>query len=125
MGTRISIQVLCSGEEVFDALDCAFGWFHEVEKHCTRFDPESELRRLALQPGVAVPVSTILFEAVQFALKVAEATDGAFDPTMGRLMEARGFNSHHRTGIVTSSAGAMSRASRGALAFVILAMEEV
>jgi thiamine biosynthesis lipoprotein ApbE len=31
-----------------------------------------------------MPVSTILFEAVQFGLMVADATDGAFDPTMGR-----------------------------------------
>jgi FAD:protein FMN transferase len=29
---------------------------------------------------------------------VAEETDGAFDPTVGRQMEARGFNREHRTG---------------------------
>jgi FAD:protein FMN transferase len=105
MGTRVTIQVLRSGEEVSAALDRAFHWFHEVEKRCTRFDPESELRRLAMRPGVAVPVSTILFEAVRFGLMVADATDGAFDPTVGRRMEARGFDRHHRSGVITSSAG--------------------
>jgi thiamine biosynthesis lipoprotein len=84
MGTWVTIRVLRSGEEVSAALDRAFSWFHEVEKRCTRFDPESELRRLAMQPGIAMPVSTILLEAVQFGLMVADATDGAFDPTMGR-----------------------------------------
>jgi thiamine biosynthesis lipoprotein len=48
--------------------------------------------------GVRVPVSTILFEAVQFALAVAEATEGAFDPTVGYAMESLGFNREYRTG---------------------------
>ena len=103
MGTWVTIRVLPSGEEVCAALDRAFGWFHEVEKHCTRFDPDSELRRLSTQPGVAVPVSTILFEAVQFGLMVADATGGAFDPTMGRLMESRGFDRHNGSGAMPSS----------------------
>jgi FAD:protein FMN transferase len=104
MGTRVTIQVLRSGEDVSEALDRAFDWFQEVEKRCTRFDPESELRQFAMQPGIAVPVSTILFEAVQFGLMVADATDGAFDPTVGHRMEARGFNRNYRSGMVTSSA---------------------
>jgi thiamine biosynthesis lipoprotein len=48
--------------------------------------------------GVRVPVSTILFEAVQFALAVAEESDGAFDPTVGYAMESLGFNREYRTG---------------------------
>jgi thiamine biosynthesis lipoprotein len=109
MGTWVTIQVLPSGEDVFAALDRAFSWFHQVEEHCTRFDPDSELRRLSTQPGIAVPVSTILFEAVQFGLTVAEATGGAFDPTVGRLMEARGCDRHNRSGRITSSPGASDR----------------
>jgi FAD:protein FMN transferase len=54
--------------------------------------------RLATQVGVRVPVSTILFEAVQFALAVAEESDGAFDPTVGYAMESLGFNREYRTG---------------------------
>ena len=52
--------------------------------------------RLNAQAGVAVPASAILYEAVQFALTVAEETGGAFDPTVGHRMEARGFNREHR-----------------------------
>ena len=54
--------------------------------------------QLSTHVGVPVPASPILCEAVQFALSVAEDTDGAFDPTVGRRMEARGFNREHRTG---------------------------
>jgi thiamine biosynthesis lipoprotein len=39
-----------------------------------------------------------LFEAVRFALTVAEESGGAFDPTVGHRMAARGFNREHRTG---------------------------
>jgi FAD:protein FMN transferase len=78
----------------------AFGWFHEIEARCTRFDPASELMQLTAQVGVPVPVSAVLFECVQFALQVAEETQGAFDPTVGHQMETRGFNREHRTGAI-------------------------
>ena len=40
----------------------------------------------------------ILFEAVRFALSVAKDTGGAFDPAVGHLMAARGFDREHRSG---------------------------
>jgi FAD:protein FMN transferase len=82
-----------------EAVERAFTWFDRVEECCTRFDAGSELMRLAAaQPGVPVPVSTLLYEAVQFALEVAEESGGAFDPTVGHAMETRGFNREYRTG---------------------------
>jgi thiamine biosynthesis lipoprotein len=51
-----------------------------------------------------VPASAILYEAVQFAAMLAEETCGAFDPTVGYRMEARGFNREHRTGEIVRSA---------------------
>ena len=44
MGTLVTIQVL--DPHASDAIDRAFGWFHEVEDRCTRFDQGSELMRL-------------------------------------------------------------------------------
>jgi thiamine biosynthesis lipoprotein len=76
----------------------AFEWFTRVEKCCSRFDRESEVSTLAANPGVPVPVSTMLFEALRFALAVAEGSGGAFDPTVGLQMERRGFNREYRTG---------------------------
>lgn len=103
MGTIVSIDVphrAASGRAASDVADCvarAFGWFHDVERLCSRFDPESELMRLGARHGVACQVSPTLFEAVRFAVAVAEATGGAFDPTIGARMERLGFNRDHRT----------------------------
>jgi thiamine biosynthesis lipoprotein len=103
MGTLVTIRVLPSGTEVEPALDRAFAWFREIEDRTTRFNPASELRQLTAQTGIAVPVSAVLYEAVHFALMVAEASGGAFDPTVGRRMEARGFNREYRTGKIADS----------------------
>ena len=111
MGTLVTIRVLRSGTEAMQALDRAFAWFHEIEDRTTRFNPASELRQLTAQTGVAVPASPILYQAVQFALMVAESSGGAFDPTVGRQMEARGFNREYRTGDITGSGGAINYVS--------------
>ena len=81
-----------------EAVERAFAWFDRVEECCTRFDSGSEVMRLAAQAGVPVPVSTLLYEAVQFALAVAEESGGAFDPTVGYAMETRGFDREYRSG---------------------------
>jgi thiamine biosynthesis lipoprotein len=60
--------------------------------------------RLTSQARVPVPASAILYEAVRFALLVAEESGGAFDPTVGHRMEARGFNREHRTGAIVRTA---------------------
>jgi thiamine biosynthesis lipoprotein len=47
---------------------------------------DSELRRLSAAPaGVWMPVSQALRDVLAVALAVAEASDGAFDPTVGAL----------------------------------------
>src|SRR5215470_15233193 len=68
------------------AVDRALGWFDELEARCSRFDANSEIVGLTHQVATAVRVSPPVFEAVQFALAVAEDTDGAFDPTIGASM---------------------------------------
>jgi FAD:protein FMN transferase len=96
MGTLVTVDVVRSGAEA--AIERAFGWFHEIERHCTRFRNESELMQLSRHIGVPVEASAILFEAVRFALSVAQESDGAFDPTVGAQMAAGGFTREHRTG---------------------------
>ena len=104
MGTLVTIQVVGRADsadrsaECSQAVDRAFAWFAAVEECCTRFDPRSELMQLCAQPGKPVPVSPLLFELAQFALAVAQETNGAFDPTVGKTMQERGFNRHYRTG---------------------------
>lgn len=105
MGTIVTIHVVVPArahDTIFrddpdEAIERALEWFHRVEACCSRFDPHSELMELSAQIGIAVPVSDMLYEVVEFAVAVAEETDGAFDPTVGRDMETRGFNREHRT----------------------------
>ena len=82
MGTLATIQVVTpqnsAHNEAEAAIDRAFGWFYEIEARCTRFNPASELMLLTAQTGIPVPASDILYEAVRFALMVAEETGGAF-----------------------------------------------
>jgi thiamine biosynthesis lipoprotein len=105
MGTLVTIDVVRSSGCADDAaaIERAFEWFYEIEQRCTRFNPDSELMQLCACSGVAAPVSTILYEAVRFALMLAEETGGAFDPAVGHRMELRGFNREHRTGEMVHS----------------------
>jgi FAD:protein FMN transferase len=103
MGTVVSVRLAGPAPDSQDdpcrkeAVERAFEWFRKIEARCTRFDPQSEVMQLAWQPDVPVPVSTILFEAVRFALAMAEESGGAFDPTVGHAMEKRGFNEEYKT----------------------------
>jgi thiamine biosynthesis lipoprotein len=110
MDTFVTIEVVghpVDQQQTIDTeerIERAFGWFRRVEECCTRFDAQSEVMQLTAQIGVSVPVSAILYEAVQFAVAVAEESGGAFDPTVGYPMEARGFNREYRTGEIIRSA---------------------
>jgi thiamine biosynthesis lipoprotein len=111
MGTFVTIHLVEDGPDCDVALGRAFGWFQDIEQRCTRFDPDSELMQLSAKIGVATPVSPMLFEAVRFALAVAEESGGAFDPTIGAHMEALGFDREHRTGAVVRTAIAADRSA--------------
>ena len=96
MGTVVTIDV--HGDVADELVERAFGWFHHVEALCSRFEAGSELMRLSAQRNVPVAVGPLVFEALRLALRVAEASGGAFDPTIGAEMMRRGFDREHRTG---------------------------
>lgn len=109
MGTVVTIQVVGHGEtdarrtERASAVARAASWFDRIEDCCSRFDAQSELRQLSNHIGAPVQVSPTLFEAVRFALAVADESGGAFDPTVGHRMESRGFDRNYMTGEIASS----------------------
>ncbi|HEY4426738.1 MAG TPA: FAD:protein FMN transferase [Solirubrobacteraceae bacterium] len=63
-----------------------------VDRACSRFRADSELTRVNAHAGHAVPVSEILLEALEVALRAAELTDGDVDPTLGRAIELAGYD---------------------------------
>jgi thiamine biosynthesis lipoprotein len=105
MDTAVSIQIADTtaiGEtSLLARARHAFRWFAEVEAVCSRFDPDSELSQLSRAARTrtsALPVSPLLCELLQLALAVADASDGAFDPTLGAALQAHGFDRHWQTG---------------------------
>jgi len=80
MGTTISLllpeQQWQQGSQLVREL------FAEWEQTLSRFLPESELSRLNEQPGVAVPVSGLLYHVVATALNAAQASEGVYDPAL-------------------------------------------
>jgi len=100
MSTLVTIDLLTAGNptEARQSVERALAWFGRVEQACSRFDSASELRRLSATDRTPVPVGPILFEALRFALSLARATGGAFDPTVGATMQAKGFATHYVTG---------------------------
>lgn len=106
MDTPVTIQVVGGARwaDCAERIARAFGWFRQVEECCTRFDAGSEVMKLARRVQEPVVVSPILYTVVHFALAVARASDGAFDPTVGLVLERRGFNRNYRTGRMVVSA---------------------
>lgn len=101
MDTLVTIQVVsetASEVEAFESISQAMQVFTDVERITSRFDPNSEVMQLLQHIGEPVLVSPVLFQQIQFALTVAEMTDGAFDPTVGQALENAGFNRHYLSG---------------------------
>src|SRR5919199_1949156 len=100
MDTLVTIRVArgAAGEDPSPLVARAFAWFRQVEERCSRFDPASEVLGLTAQAGAPVAVSPLLYEAIAFAVAVARASGGAFDPTIGHALERRGFDRNYLTG---------------------------
>lgn len=100
MDTTVLIKILSQQktDKVDQAIDEAARFFYKIERTCSRFDPDSELMRLSRRTGESVGVSPLLYQAVKFAVETARETDGAFDPSIGRSMEQRGFDRNYLSG---------------------------
>jgi thiamine biosynthesis lipoprotein len=63
-----------------------------VDAACSRFRPDSELTMANRAAGRPVAVGELLAEAIEAALRAAQLTDGAVDPTVGAQMCALGYD---------------------------------
>lgn len=63
-----------------------------IDRACSRFRPDSELVQMNAFSGRPVQVSALLMETIELAMRAAELTDGAVDPTVGRALELAGYD---------------------------------
>lgn len=104
MGTEFSIVFLAPETSPFgDAetqavVDAVANALADVNAKMSTYDPESELSRFNQAPaGVPVTLSDDLMHVLLAAQQVSEQTGGAFDITVGPLVNAYGFGPDKRT----------------------------
>ena len=85
MGTRFYITLYTADKKTADlAAKEAFQMASDINDSCSDYDATSELMLLnADPPHQAMPVSDMLFDVINTALKISEQTQGAYDPTLG------------------------------------------
>lgn len=86
MGTLVRITAYAR-QDPARALRAAFARIHELEMRFSDYRPDSEVSRL--RQGWNGPLSRDLRRILEIALRIAAATEGAFDITVGPLTQAR------------------------------------
>ena len=112
MGTSYRVVAKCvpglEREPVADVLA-------EVNAAMSNWDGDSEISRFhRVRPGAWVPLSPALAMVIRAGLELSEASDGAFDLTMGALVDAWGFGpgADGRSGQRTPDDGEIDAARR-------------
>jgi FAD:protein FMN transferase len=97
MGTGYTVKVLM-GERAIEAdavseVDAAIvSTLEDINQKMSSYLPESELSRFNRAPdGEPFPISPETLEVLRISSEVSAATDGAFDVTVGPLVDAWGF----------------------------------
>ena len=101
MGLEVRIVLYADSALARTAARAAFDRIAELEDIMSDYRPESELRRLGSRPGEWVPVSQPLFYVLARSVEIAEATEGAFDATVGPLVHL--WRESRRTGRLPDS----------------------
>jgi thiamine biosynthesis lipoprotein len=91
MGSRIFIA-LDLPESINEPLfDQVAQWFLGWEAILSRFEPDSELSRLNLQPKTCVPVSNVLWDVLQCARDAYTLSNGLVNAAMLKAIEDLGY----------------------------------
>ncbi|BCX47320.1 PE-PGRS family protein [Haloferula helveola] len=87
MGTRFSITCYSAYPALAEAAaNAAFAEAEAINAVASDYIPDSELMRISTAPvGKAVELSPSLYDLLSTARRIAEDTDGCYDPTLGPL----------------------------------------
>ena len=86
------VTLVCCEPDAERRLDRAESWLVAYENRFSRFLVTSEMSRLNGAAGRPFRASPALFEQVALALALARRSDGIFDPTVLRDLEAAGYD---------------------------------
>lgn len=92
MNTDISVLAPEDAPDFDETVEATRATFEAVEHCLSRFRAESELCALNRSEGVPFTASPLLFRVVRLALEAAQATGGAFDPTILPALESAGYD---------------------------------
>lgn len=87
-----TVHLLVADGDLPAARAATSGLLDDIDRTCSRFREDSELRLLGAQPDRRVAISPLLARAIEEAIRAARQTDGAVDPTVGRAMRAVGYD---------------------------------
>lgn len=93
MGTVCAIEVYSPDRAAAErAVNTAFEAMQEVDRRMSNYRADSELSMLNQRAAQSpIRISEELFEVLSLALRVSQASDGAFDITVAPLLRAWGF----------------------------------
>ena len=116
MGTTWSIRVVAPADGSSVALEPLWervtAQLEDLENVFSTWRPESEVSRFNAYPGQDwFPISPVFLDVLKRAVEVSELSDGAFDPTIGPLVELWGFGASGEAG--RNSAGEADRGTSG------------
>lgn len=91
MDTVVDVRV--DGRESEELVAKVFATMEELEGMLSRFIHDSEIAEINRRAGQWVKVSPVTLEVVELGLAMGELTDGAFDITIGSVLDLWGFGS--------------------------------
>ncbi|MCH2109305.1 MAG: FAD:protein FMN transferase [Polyangiaceae bacterium] len=120
MGTTWTVKALALPDE-YQALQALLAKsLQSIDEAMTTYQEESELSRLNRSPAkIKVKVSPELFTVLQLAQEIHQVSQGAFDPSVGPLVNAWGFGPTQPTALPTDEELAQLRARTGYVNLVL------
>lgn len=113
MGTSYAVKLVATENEAGRLDGDIRAVLDDVDNAMSTYLPRSELSRFNQAPvGEWVEVSPMTYDVIEMSLSVAEASDGAFDPTVGPLVDLWGFGPQIMPDRVPSEAEISARLQR-------------